>query len=315
MSGVPFFQFYPSDYLADTAHLSTEQHGAYLLLLITAWSRGGWLPAEPKKLARIARVSPRRWHLIADDLMEFFDEEDGQIVSRRMERDYQKAVSKSEKRSASGKRGGQAKALKNNETGLAIASGLPCHLPEPEPYSKKETKVSSPKAKKRIAYSQEFEDFWKAYPDTTNNSKSKAFEEWKKLEADDRDAAMRALPVYRAFLAKPDSPKAVKHAERFLRDRRFDSLQPGPVSLIHAEPVELPDTLEGKFMLAAREAGFSEVRIRSWLGRFTIERLGEKWACVVASREQEFQEWFADLIKAKGLVVYPESYAAKRRAA
>lgn len=316
MSGIPYFPFYPSDYLADTAHLTTEQHGAYLLLLITAWQRGGRLPADPKKLARIARVSPRRWHLIEEDVLEFFEEEDDQIVSRRMERDYQKAVSKSEKRSASGKRGGHAKALKDNEPGLANASGLPCHLLEPEPDSKKETKVSSPKGrKKRISYPEDFEAFWKSYPDTTNNSKSKALEEWRRLEADDREAAMRSLPVYRAFLAKPDSPKSVKHAERFLRDRRFDSLQPASSLQVVTEPVDLPDTPEGRLMLAAREAGTAEGRIRSWFGRFAIEDFGEQRACVVDSREHEFMEWFDEVVKAEGLVVYPASYAARRRAA
>lgn len=147
MSAVPYFPFYPSDYLADTAHLTTEQHGAYLLMLITAWSRGGRLPDDPKKLARIARVSTRRWHLIADDILEFFDAEGSDIISRRMERDYKKAVSKSKKRSASGKRGGDAKALKNKKAPLANATGLLYHSLEPEPDI--DTNVSKREARKR----------------------------------------------------------------------------------------------------------------------------------------------------------------------
>ena len=131
MSTTPYFPFYPADYLADTAHLTTEQHGAYLLLLMTAWARGGRLPADPKKLARIARVSARRWRLIAEEVLEYFEEDGDEIVSRRMEREHQKAVSKSEKRSASGKRGGIAKALKAKERTLANATRSPCHSPEP----------------------------------------------------------------------------------------------------------------------------------------------------------------------------------------
>jgi uncharacterized protein YdaU (DUF1376 family) len=144
MSTVPYFQFYPSDYLADTGHLTTEQHGAYLLMLITAWARGGRLPNDAKKLARIARVSPRRWHLVGPDVLEFWTEDGDDIVSERMERDYEKAVSKSEKRSASGKRGGEAKALKTKKPSLANATGLLKHLPEPE--LKREAKASPKKA-------------------------------------------------------------------------------------------------------------------------------------------------------------------------
>jgi len=139
MSNQPFMQFYVADYLVDTQHLTTEQHGAYLLLLMTMWHNAGSLPNDEKKLARIARVTLKRWHIIADSVMEFFEIEDDTITQKRLVEEYQKAVSKSEKRKTSGSLGGKAKSLKNNKSGLANASDLPEHLSEPDIRIEKDT--------------------------------------------------------------------------------------------------------------------------------------------------------------------------------
>lgn len=136
MSNQPYMQFFPGDYLRDTRHLTTEQHGAYLLLLMTMWNHGAKLPNDPSKLARIAGVNLRRWHLIAPDIMPFFDIDGEDLSQKRLVQDYQKAVSLSQKRSVSGKAGGDAKALKDKETAVASASDLPQHrayVPSPAP--------------------------------------------------------------------------------------------------------------------------------------------------------------------------------------
>jgi uncharacterized protein YdaU (DUF1376 family) len=109
---LPYFPFYPSDYLGDTMHLSTEEHGAYLLLLITMWQHGSRLPNDRAKLARIARVPSRRWPAVWGAIEEYFEAEGDDIFSPRMREEYQKATSKSAVRSASGKAGAEAKALK-----------------------------------------------------------------------------------------------------------------------------------------------------------------------------------------------------------
>lgn len=134
MSAAPFMQFYVADYLGDTQHLTTEQHGAYLLLLMAMWRTEGKLPNDAGKLARIARVGLRRWHVVAKEVMPFFEIDGDFITQKRLVEERKKAVSISEKRSASGKLGGRAKSLKNNDTDLANAKQMHKHsqISEPE---------------------------------------------------------------------------------------------------------------------------------------------------------------------------------------
>lgn len=139
MTAAPFMQLYIADYMGDTQHLTTEQHGAYLLLLMTMWRHGGRLPNDASKLARIARVSPRRWHLVAPEVMPFFIVDGSDITQKRLGEEYQKATSISEKRSVNGKAGGDAKALKNKEQAVANAIVLPEHSQIPDTRTKKET--------------------------------------------------------------------------------------------------------------------------------------------------------------------------------
>jgi uncharacterized protein YdaU (DUF1376 family) len=51
---------YVADYLADTAHLSAAQSGAYLHLIMHYWQTGG-LPNDDRVLARIAKMSATEW--------------------------------------------------------------------------------------------------------------------------------------------------------------------------------------------------------------------------------------------------------------
>lgn len=132
MSSVPYMPFYPADYLADTRHLSTEQHGAYLLLLMVAWGRGGVLPNDEKKLSRIAGVTVRKWKSLSVEVMEFFEVDGDNISSPRMTKEYQKVTRKIELRAKAGRAGGLAKSLKDKRRSLANAMPMLCQ-PEPEP--------------------------------------------------------------------------------------------------------------------------------------------------------------------------------------
>lgn len=145
MSKSPFMQLYVSDYLGDTQHLTTEQHGTYLLLLMAMWRADAKLPNEPQKLARIARVSFRRWHIVSPEVLEFFTVEDGFLMNKRLYREHQKALSISEKRRNSGRLGGSSNSLKSNEMDEANAKQMPKHSQKPDTIYVKEEPKGSPK--------------------------------------------------------------------------------------------------------------------------------------------------------------------------
>ena len=175
MSQNPFMQLYVGDYLADTLDLTTEQHGAYLLLLMTMWRHDANLPNDPAKLARIARVSLRRWHLVWGEIQHFFYVDGDEIRNKRLDREHQKASSISEKRIASGAAGGRAKALKDKEAHMANASNLPQHSQKPEPEEKEDTNVSSKKTAENPPdeVGLDFSAFWDVYPHRGGQKKNR----------------------------------------------------------------------------------------------------------------------------------------------
>jgi uncharacterized protein YdaU (DUF1376 family) len=84
---------YIGDYLADTMHLSTEQHGAYLLLLFHLWRRGV-LQDNDAVLAQITGLPKSAWSISRAVLAEFFEIHDGQWHHGRVEREKSRTAAK-----------------------------------------------------------------------------------------------------------------------------------------------------------------------------------------------------------------------------
>lgn len=99
-----------ADYLADTGDLSTEEHGAYLLLMMAAWRMGGKVPSDPERMARLAKLSLDRWLTVWLTLARFFfDSGDGFMVQRRLRDELVKAEARKVAATANGRKGGASK--------------------------------------------------------------------------------------------------------------------------------------------------------------------------------------------------------------
>lgn len=107
MAALPYMQLYIADYLADTMHLSAEEHGAYLLLMFNYWQTGKPIPKN--RLAKIARLTNERWADVEPSLQEFFCDSGEEWVHLRIEEDLASVREKLTKKSAAGKASVQAR--------------------------------------------------------------------------------------------------------------------------------------------------------------------------------------------------------------
>src|SRR3546814_19271965 len=58
-SHIPLF---PDAYHRDTTHLTPEEHGAYLLLLMAAWGTEDCsMPNDERRLAALSKTTDQRW--------------------------------------------------------------------------------------------------------------------------------------------------------------------------------------------------------------------------------------------------------------
>lgn len=81
MSQAPSMPMYWKAYLADTTHLTTEEHGAYMLLMATMWQRNGFVSDNDEDNARALGLTLGKWGKVKSRLSKFLVFNDGYIGS------------------------------------------------------------------------------------------------------------------------------------------------------------------------------------------------------------------------------------------
>lgn len=137
MSYNSWMPLYWGDYLSSTGHLSTVEHGAYLLLIGHLWMSDGKAPNDNTKLARIVRLTQPEWFAVRQNLEPFFEIDRWSWSHRRVSAELIRARSTHENRV----RGGIKSANKRN--GLEVSA--PVRLESNPPQSQSQSDIVSKK--------------------------------------------------------------------------------------------------------------------------------------------------------------------------
>jgi len=183
----PYIALYPSDYLADTAHLGLTEHGVYWRMLLHYYQHCKPFPNDLDRINRlILAATPEEKRVTEYILGEFFilhQHEDSCFYWHHARADYE--ISQAEQKHSSaverGKKGGRPKkaelysSLSSAKAGLSSSlSSAKAKPKQPEPEPEPEEKYKPIRAG--------FEEFWKAYP--KKKSKGHAQSAWNKVVCD-----------------------------------------------------------------------------------------------------------------------------------
>lgn len=113
------------DYLRDTTRLSTEQHGAYFLLIMDYWVNGA-PPDDDATLANITKMQIPAWRKAKPALSKLFKIEDGVWHHKRIDEELSNAASNADKYAKRAKKAADARWNKNASSNAnSNASSIP----------------------------------------------------------------------------------------------------------------------------------------------------------------------------------------------
>ena len=219
MSALPYIPLFVADYLADTSHLSTIEHGAYMLLIMNYWQRGGPLPAGDVGLSRIAKLTPKEWASVKPMIAPFFVADGDVWRHNRIETELQKVRDKSEARAKAGKASAEAKAKQKASTSSTHVEQL-ANYTDTDTNTGREINLSPNGA-------DGFAEFWEAYPKRSGNTDETgaraAFE-----ASDNRDQLTAAAKAYAAWCRENGNigTRYVKQARAWIADGVWQEWQP-----------------------------------------------------------------------------------------
>lgn len=204
---------YIGDYLSATTRLSTEQHGAYLLLIMDYWKHGS-LPNDDRVLAQITRMTLDAWSNARSILEGFFEVTDKHWIHTRIEKELESAKTNKDVATKRAKAGAEARW--GNKNASSNAQAMPeqslgdATSPSPSPIKeKKNTSTEFPHG---------FEKFWEAYD--KRKGKQNAVREWRKHNPD-AETVDKIIAQARLY-ARNTELKYRKDPERWLKGKHWE---------------------------------------------------------------------------------------------
>lgn len=254
---LPFLRLFPAEYLADTQHLTTEQHGAYFLLILNYWQTGKALDNTDERLYIVAGLSRTRWKSVRVALAPFFKiNKNNQWRHGRIEYELSKALEKSHKTSYAGQESARKKknreltrierkkgASESTDVGTSVTTPVPTdgqHLRnKTETDTRHQTQlVITPE----IEIS--FEEFWLSYPKQPKGvgSKKSAKTKYAKI-TQTVDPGILLEGLNRFILTKPDVG-FIPYVTTWLNGERWNDevlalANTAPANLPHAKTTDL----------------------------------------------------------------------------
>lgn len=249
-----YLPWYVGDYLADTADLTCEEHGAYLLLLGSMWRAGGRLPCDHDRLARIAKLTRKRWDATWATLARFFELDSGHIAQRRLSAELKKARHRKQQATINGLMGGRPRKPDDNPPVSVRVTGMEPDTepelnrnessPSPSPSPKEEDQKTETfpggngrRKKKAIPpeYPEPFERIWASTGRSGN--KFPAFQAWCDLGKPDPDAVIAGWR--RAEVGDKRWPNYIPHLASWLNARGWEDFPGRPARVNgHAPTLE-----------------------------------------------------------------------------
>jgi uncharacterized protein YdaU (DUF1376 family) len=140
MAEHPMFPFWTDAYFGDTVHLTTFEHGAYILMLLTAWRTGqASLPNDHEFIRKTLKMRRDEWAKHSATLLSFWAVEGDRLVQSRLRDEWAYTVRRSQHQAEKGRRrwalkrlnSGEATAQPQHSNGSATAEPpLPTTLPK-----------------------------------------------------------------------------------------------------------------------------------------------------------------------------------------
>lgn len=134
MAEFPTMPFFTDAYLGDTLHLSLEEHGAYLKLLIIAWRTPNCeLPNDDARIATMLGITKGKWAKMRPIIMAFWNPTETGFEQKKLKKVRAAVMEKSGKAKRAADTRWNDKSLKSHEVGTADASPEHTaeHMPEP----------------------------------------------------------------------------------------------------------------------------------------------------------------------------------------